>query len=103
VRWYAGDLKPTKVGGQYALTATPIEFGGVALSPADKIKQGMKSLVGTLVVERQGATWTENSTNLDHQDGAGTRSTRAQGRRLSGRAKPVHRRHPPVRSAASRW
>ena len=78
VRWYAGDLKPTKVGGQYALAATPIEFGGVALSPADKIKQGMKSLVGTLVIERQGATWSENTTNLDHQQGTGTRSTRAQ-------------------------
>jgi manganese oxidase len=78
VRWYAGDITASKVGGQYALAATPVEFGGVSLMPADKIKQGMKSLVGTLVVERQGATWTENSTTLDHQTGTGTRATRAQ-------------------------
>jgi len=78
VKWYAGDITPTKVGGQYQLTATPVEFGGVSLIPADRIKQGMKSLVGTLVIERQGATWVENSTNFDHQDGAGTRATRAQ-------------------------
>jgi manganese oxidase len=78
VKWYAGDIAATKVGGQYHLTATPIEFGGVSLMPADKIKQGMKSLVGTLVVERQGATFTQDSLNLDHQDGVGTRGTRAQ-------------------------
>ena len=77
VRWYAGDIAATKVGGQYALTATPIEFGGVSLMPADKIKQGAKSLVGTLVVERQGASWAETNTNLDHQLGTGTRATRA--------------------------
>ena len=76
VKWYAGDIAATKVGGQYALTATPIEFGGVSLMPADKIRQGQKSLVGTLVVERQGATWAETNTNLDHQLGTGTRGTR---------------------------
>ncbi len=78
VRWYAGDIAATKVGGQYSLAATPVEFGGVSLMPGDKIKQGMKSLVGTLVVERQGASWAETNTNLDHQLGTGTRSTRAQ-------------------------
>jgi manganese oxidase len=76
VRWYAGHIAATKVGGQYALTATPIEFGGVGLMPADKIKQGMKSLVGTLVIERQGASFAETNTNLDHQLGSGTRATR---------------------------
>jgi hypothetical protein len=44
--------------------------------PGDKIKQGAKSLVGTLVVERQGASWAETNTNLDHQLGTGTRATR---------------------------
>ena len=78
VKWYAGDIAATKVGGQYHLTATPIEFGGVGLMPADKIKQGAKSLVGTLVVERQGASFVQDSLNLDHQDGVGTRGTRAQ-------------------------
>jgi hypothetical protein len=78
VKWYAGDIAASKVGGQYHLTATPIEFGGSSLMPADKIKQGAKSLVGTLVVERQGATFVQDSVNLDHQDGVGTRGTRAQ-------------------------
>jgi hypothetical protein len=76
LKWYVGDVASTRVGGRFALTATPIEFGGVSLMPADVIKQGQKSLVGTLVVERQGATWVENSTNLDHQLGTGTRATR---------------------------
>jgi manganese oxidase len=78
VRWYAGDVAATKVGGQYSLTPTPVEFGGVSLIPADKIKHGMKSLVGTLVVEPQNAAWVETTLNLDHQDGVGTRQTRAQ-------------------------
>jgi hypothetical protein len=78
VRWYAGDIAATKAGGQYSLTPTPIEFGGVSLMPADKVKQGAKSLVGTLVIERQGATFVQDSLNLDHQDGVGTRGTRAQ-------------------------
>src|SRR6185369_2064337 len=72
VRWYAGDIAATKVGGQYSLKATPIEFGGSSLMPADKVKQGQKSLVGTLVVERQGASFAETNTNLDHQLGTGT-------------------------------
>ena len=76
LKWYVGDVASTRVGGRFDLTATPIEFGGVSLMPADVIKQGQKSLVGTLVVERQGATWVENSTNLDHQLGTGTRATR---------------------------
>ena len=41
------------------LVATPVEFGGSNLMPADKIKQGMKSLVGQLVVEPAGSTWNE--------------------------------------------
>jgi hypothetical protein len=34
--------------------------------------------VGALVVEPQGATWTEDTPVFNHQDGAGTRLTRAQ-------------------------
>jgi hypothetical protein len=78
VRWYAGDIKATKVGGQYSLTATPVEFGGINLQPADKVKQGAKSLVGTLVIEPQGSTWAESTLVFDHQDGVGTRKTRTQ-------------------------
>jgi hypothetical protein len=78
VRWYAGDLSFAKANGVYNLTATPIEFGGSNLQPADVIEQGAKSLVGTLVVEPPSATWVENTLVLDRQDGAGTRETRAQ-------------------------
>jgi hypothetical protein len=78
VRWYAGDISFAKVSGQYHLTPTPIEFGGSNLQPADNIEQGAKSLVGTLVVAPPNATWVENTLVLDHQDGSGTRRTRAQ-------------------------
>jgi len=78
VRWYAGDLAFTKVAGEFHITATPIEFGGGSLQPADIIEQGAKSLVGTLVVAPPAATWVEDTAILDHQDGVGTRPTRTQ-------------------------
>lgn len=60
-RWYAGDVsaRPDPAGG-VRLVATPVEFGGVSLIPADKIKQGQKSLVGSLVVVPRGATIAED-------------------------------------------
>jgi hypothetical protein len=73
-RWYAGDVAFTGT----SLVPTPVEFGGSSLMPADRVKQGAKSLVGALVVEPQGATWTEDTPVFNHQDGAGTRLTRAQ-------------------------
>ena len=79
---------------QFELVPTPVELGGANLLPSDKVKQGAKSLVGALVVEPQEATWTGSGrtlnqpdagdlnllvdTQLDHQDGDGTRFTRAQ-------------------------
>ena len=79
-RWYAGDLTPRRVGGNRAdLVASPIEFGGANLMPADKIKQGQKGLVGALVIGPQGATIAETDRTLDHQqtDQTVTRETRA--------------------------
>jgi hypothetical protein len=93
--WYAGDLSAMQVAGkQFQLFATPVELGGASLLPADRVKQGAKSLVGALVVEPRGATWPGSVANLnkadtgdlallvdtqnDHQSGAGTRKTRAQ-------------------------
>jgi hypothetical protein len=57
--WYMGDLAfvPASAGSVTSV-ATPVEFGGVGLSPADKVKQGQKSLVGGMVVSPQGATVT---------------------------------------------
>ena len=55
-----------------------MEFGGSNLQPTDQVKQGAKSLVGSLVVEPAGSTWVQDFQVFDHQTGAGTRATRAQ-------------------------
>ncbi len=64
-RWYVGDMWATvatsgSLGVQ--MVATPIEFGGTNLTPADKIKQGQKSMVGALIIEPPGTSWTEDAT-----------------------------------------
>ncbi|HET9651296.1 MAG TPA: hypothetical protein VFP36_03865, partial [Usitatibacter sp.] len=60
-RWYAGDISFTSPKQDtVSLIATPVEFGGSSLMPADKIKQGQKSMVGGLVVVPQGATIVED-------------------------------------------
>jgi manganese oxidase len=60
-RWYLGDLAfPQNPDGSITVVATPVEFGGAGLSPADKVKQGQKSLVGGLVTLPQYATVTED-------------------------------------------
>lgn len=76
--WYAGDLNGKPVNGQVTLTATPVEFGGFNLQPADTIKQGAKSMVGAMVVHPQGSSWVHDTQVFDHQNGGGTRATRAQ-------------------------
>ena len=65
-RWYAGDIRHGSVRpdpdgvNRVTLVATPIEFGGSNLIPADKIKQGQKSLVGALIIEPVGTAWRED-------------------------------------------
>ncbi|MFZ2649326.1 MAG: hypothetical protein WA210_04375 [Burkholderiaceae bacterium] len=82
-QWYAGDIRLGAVrSGTFVdfvtVIPTAVEFGGFSLAPADKVKQGAKSLVGAMVIEPAAATWTENTQVFDHQDGVGTRLTRAQ-------------------------
>jgi hypothetical protein len=77
-QWYFGDADGTPLNGQVTLVGTPIEFGGANIGPADVIKQGAKSMVGTLVAQPQGATWVEDTQVFDRQDATGTRLTRAQ-------------------------
>ncbi|MBL0277856.1 MAG: hypothetical protein IPQ24_17605 [Anaeromyxobacter sp.] len=79
VRFYAGDLSLAPTGaGRYQLVATPVEFGGANLGPADKLKQAAKGLVGAVVIEPPGSTWVETDRALDRQTlGTGTRLTRA--------------------------
>ena len=75
MRWYAGDLGITKNGSSYELTATPIEFGTSNLQQADVIKQGMKSLVGQLIIEPEGSTWDDvNDDATGRQSATVTRS-----------------------------
>jgi len=80
-RFYAGDLSLAPTGaGKFQLVATPVEFGGANIGPADKLKQSAKGLVGAMVIEPKGSTWNEAVPDvaLDHQAlGAGTRQTRA--------------------------
>jgi len=68
-QWYAGDLRqiPTTRAqldpdrDETQLQATPVEFGGVNIIPADKIKQGQKGMVGALVVLPPKSTWVEDA------------------------------------------
>jgi len=60
-RWYAGLIERQISARRVRLRAHPVEFGGTNLSPADKIKQGQKGLVGALIIEPQGATWSEDA------------------------------------------
>jgi hypothetical protein len=64
--FYAGDLRlaeipqvgdPTKFNLD-AILATAVEFGGVNVLAADRIKQPQKALYGQLVVQPRGATFT---------------------------------------------
>jgi hypothetical protein len=85
--WYAGDLKDNMqiVGNQrrVEIVATPVEFGGGNITPADQVKQGQKALIGSLVVEPVGATYPDALATLDRVPdnqgtGTATRGTRAQ-------------------------
>jgi len=79
-RWYVGDLTATRTAGrQFRLEATPIEFGGANLLPADVIKQGQKGLVGALSIGPAGGSIVETDTVWDHQQAnpTTTRQTRA--------------------------
>jgi len=60
-KWYLGDLDFPQGNSGVIAKATPVEFGGFGLLPADKVKQGQKSLVGGMVVLPQNATWTEDA------------------------------------------
>jgi manganese oxidase len=58
-QWYAGHNRIDK--STNSIVATPVEFGAVALTPADPIKQASKGAVGALIVEPLGATWTTDT------------------------------------------
>jgi len=62
-QWYAGHIlaRPSSSGTTtrtFTLEATPVEFGGFNITPADKLEQPQHSLVGAGVVYPPNATWT---------------------------------------------
>lgn len=62
-QWYAGHISAklsstNTTSRSYTLVATPIEFGGFNIMPADKIEQPQHGLVGAGVIYPQDATWT---------------------------------------------
>jgi len=60
-QWYAGhiglNIDTSGAKAKATLVATPIEFGGFNIMPADNIKQGQKGLIGAGVIYPQGSTW----------------------------------------------
>jgi hypothetical protein len=71
-QWYAGIawINPNT----NAIVHTPVEFGSVALMPADLIKQASKGAIGALIIEPQGSSWTVDlgtraSANVTKADG----------------------------------
>ena len=55
--WYAGELRRDEDG---KIQARPIEFGGTNLTSADQLLQPQFGMVGALIIEPEGATWTED-------------------------------------------
>ncbi len=53
--WYAGSIDVRDDG---TVVARPIEFGATGLLPADLMKHSNKGLVGALIIEPRGSTWT---------------------------------------------
>ncbi|WP_445672995.1 manganese-oxidizing multicopper oxidase MnxG [Pseudomonas inefficax] len=84
-QYYAGHLQragqpsASQLGRNVdVIEATPIEFGGLNLMPADPIKQPQKGLVAAMSVLPAGATWQEDgasraSATVQPRDGASYR------------------------------
>ncbi|HKS22873.1 MAG TPA: hypothetical protein VJZ76_08765 [Thermoanaerobaculia bacterium] len=53
-RWYAGRYE--RMNGVW--TPMPVEYGAVNLNPADPLLQHPKGLLGALIIEPKGASWT---------------------------------------------
>jgi hypothetical protein len=62
--WYAGRLHAEQVDAtSVRVVARPVEFGATNLLAADPIEQQQKGLVGSLIVEPPGATWSPTETH----------------------------------------
>ena len=56
--WYAGELSLNERG---QTVRTPIEFGAINLLPADPLLQHQYGLIGALIIEPEGSSWTTDT------------------------------------------
>jgi manganese oxidase len=69
--WYAGIVSVQTIGTTPTLVGTPQEFGAINLrSYGDVIKHGAQGLVGALIIEPTGATYTDVTTGAVVNSGA---------------------------------
>ena len=59
--WYAGQVDMVQVAGGVEARAHPVEYGAINLSSTDLIEHANKGLVGALVIEPPGSTWTTDA------------------------------------------
>jgi manganese oxidase len=59
--WYAGDVDMVQVKGGLQANARPVEFGAINLSSSDVIEHAGRGLMGALVIEPPGSTWTTDA------------------------------------------
>jgi hypothetical protein len=72
--WYAGKIDR---GANGSLTYTPVEFGALNLFPSDPLFQHPNGLIGQMIIEPQGSTWTCGEPgSLKPCDGPSTPTTR---------------------------
>ena len=73
-QWYAGKIDRNASG---ALTYTPVEYGALNLMPSDPMFQHPNGLIGQMIIEPKGTTWTcgdpGSTTSCEPGGGASTR------------------------------
>jgi hypothetical protein len=55
LQWYAGNRQ---INADGTVTYVPVELGAINLTPADELLQPSSGLVGALIVEPKGSSWT---------------------------------------------
>jgi hypothetical protein len=74
-QWYAGKIDRDPAG---ALAYTPVEFGALNLLPSDPLFQHPNGLIGQMIIEPQGSTWTcgdpGSTSSCEPGGGASTRA-----------------------------
>ena len=75
-QWYAGKIDRDNTG---ALTHTPVEFGALNLFPSDPLFQHPNGLIGQMIIEPAGSTWTcGDPGSITSCEPGGGATTRAQ-------------------------